>query len=199
MDTLRKEKLVTSVLRFNFTDEIIDAITQFAKLHQFDDRHTYRENWDKWVEENNCIIVREIERLQETGYDGDVADKMFKAGRYYFRKKNNNIRNDNDKKKRKYISLDKIILDEMDKHIVASIGRASIGRASIGPASIGPASISRASIGPAYTPANGYAEFCKLHENLLNIEKIRIELQYSDKLLDKFKKTYKNRYFMLTK
>ena len=72
----------------------------------------------------------------------------------------------------------------MDKHIVASIGRASIGRKE------------------EYTPANGYTDFCKLHDNLLIIEKQRIKLEYNigdENILDKFKKTYKNRYFILTR
>jgi hypothetical protein len=217
MDTSTNQKLEASILRFNFTDEIMDIITQFAKMHQFDDRHVYRENWDKWLEENNSLLLEENERLREIGYEGDVSTKMYKAGRYYFRKKNNNVHTDNkdkEKEKRTYISMDKVIIDEMDKHIGASIGKASIGKASIGRASIGKASIGRASIGKAsigrasigrqadYTPANGYKEFCNLHENLLGIEQKRLLLEYNipkENIIDKFKKTYKNRYFILTR
>ena len=185
MDTSTNQQLVTSVLIFNFTDEVIDIISQFAKIHKFDDRHTYKENWDKWFESNNSILLKEIQRLMESGYDGDIKDKMYKAGRYYFRKKNNNVQNDSikkeiaNKKKRNYIAMDKVIIDEMDKHIVASIGRQE-----------------------EYTPANGYTDFCKLHDNLLIIEKQRIKLEYNigdENILDKFKKTYKNRYFILTR
>jgi hypothetical protein len=196
MDTTTNQKLVTSILRFNFTDEVMDIITQFAKIHKFDDRHTYRENWDKWFEENNSILLKEIQRLTENGYDGDVKDKMYKAGRYYFRKKNNNAQTDSTKKestirkestikkessimKRNYISMDKIVIEEMDKHIRAGVMRKE-----------------------DYTPANGYSEFCKLHDKLLVIEKKRINLECNienEKILDKFKKTYKNRYFILTR
>lgn len=90
--------------------------------------------------------------------------------------------------------MDKVIIDEMDKHIGASIGRASIGNASIGNASIGRQ--------VDYTPANGYKEFCNLHENLLGIEQKRLLLEYNipkEHIIDKFKKTYKNRYFILTR
>ena len=185
MDTSINQKLVTSILRFNFTDEVMDIITQFSKIHKFDDRHTYRENWDKWVEENNSILSKEIQRLMENGYDGDVKEKMYKAGRYYFRKKNNNVHTNSSKKessiirKRDYISMDKVVIEEMDKHIRTCVMRKD-----------------------DYTPANGYTDFCKLHDNLLVIEKKRIKLSCNiadDNILYKFKKTYKNRYFILTR
>ena len=184
MNNTTNEKLVTSTLRFNFTDEVMDIIAQFAKIHKFDDRHIYRENWDKWFEENNSILLKEIQRLMENGYDGNVKDKMYKAGRYYFRKKNNNVHTESNKKettikKRNYISMNKVVIEEMDKHIRAGIMRKE-----------------------DYTPANGYTDFCKLHDNLLDIEKKRINLEcniVNDKILDKFKKTYKNRYFILTR
>lgn len=190
MDTSTNQKLVTSTLRFNFTDEVMDIITQFAKIHNFDDRHTYKENWDKWFEENNSILLKEIQRLMENGYDGDVKEKMYKAGRYYFRKKNNNVQTDSSNKessikknssikKRDYISMDKVVIEKMDKHIVASLMRKD-----------------------DYTPANGYTDFCKLYDNLLVIEKKRIKLSCNiadDNILYKFKKTYKNRYFILTR
>ena len=185
MDTSTQSKLVTSILRFNFTEEVMDIITEFSKIHQFDDRHTYRENWDKFFEENKFILLKEIDRLLESGYDGDVKDKMYKAGRYYFSKKN--IKKEDIKKeggsrdmqqKRTYISMDKKLIEYMDKHIVDGVNMADI-----------------------YTPAIGYNEFCKLYEDLLSIEKRRLQLEFNiddDKIGDKFKKTYKNRYFILT-
>jgi len=211
MDTRTNPKLVTSILRFNFTEEIIDIITQFSKIHQFDDRHTYRENWDKFFEENKSILLKEIDRLLESGYDGDVKDKMYKAGRYYFRKKyikkedinQQNIHQQDEmidmrsrdmrsrdmqsrdmqsrdvQQKRTYISMDKKIIEYMDKHIVDGVNMADM-----------------------YTPAICYNEFCKLYEKLLDIEKKRLQLEFNiddDKIGDKFKKTYKNRYFILTR
>ena len=74
--------------------------------------------------------------------------------------------------------MDKKLIEYMDKHIVDGVNIADI-----------------------YTPAIGYNEFCKLYENLLGIEKKRLQLEFNiddDKILDKFKKTYKNRYFILT-
>ena len=76
-----------TVYRYKFTDEVNSAITSFAKIHQFDNRHDYKEAWQEWVEENQELIDNETKRLKELGYEKDIGDKMFKAGRYYFRKK----------------------------------------------------------------------------------------------------------------
>jgi ribosomal protein L17 len=64
-------------------------VSGFSKVHQYDDRHTYKSEWAKWtqLEDIALTIDAETRRLQENGYVGDISDKMFKAGRYYFRKK----------------------------------------------------------------------------------------------------------------
>ena len=75
--------------RHEFSKEFMADLAYFSKVHQFDDRHTYKNEWMKWTQQDNIAQAMEIEkrRLEENGYKGDVEDKMFKAGRYYFRKK----------------------------------------------------------------------------------------------------------------
>jgi len=92
--------------RFEFGKEFIAELSRFSKVHQFDERRTYKEEWQKWkmIREIDEVITKEIRRLEESGYKGDIEDKMFKSGRYYFRKKvisnndtiidNNTINND---------------------------------------------------------------------------------------------------------
>ena len=75
------------IFRYKLSDNIMELITQFAKIHQYDDRHAYKEAWENYVNEKREIIDREVYRLSELNYKGDVMDKMFKAGRYYFRSK----------------------------------------------------------------------------------------------------------------
>jgi hypothetical protein len=52
-----------------------------------------------------------------------------------------------------------------------------------------------------YKPSDGFTDFCNNNLNLLQEEVTRMVLDYkiNDVILiqDKFKKTYKNRYFML--
>lgn len=75
--------------RHEFGKEFMADLSLFAKVHQFDDRHTYKSEWAKWTQQYNIAQAMEMEkrRLEENGYKGDIDDKMFKAGRYYFRKK----------------------------------------------------------------------------------------------------------------
>lgn len=75
--------------RHEFSKEFMAELSRFSKVHQYDDRHAYKSEWQKWTNQESIAQAMEVEkrRLQENGYIGDIDDKMFKAGRYYFRKK----------------------------------------------------------------------------------------------------------------
>ena len=75
--------------RHEFGKEFMANLSCFSKVHQYDDRHTYKSEWTKWTQQEEIAQAIDIEkrRLQENGYVGDIDDKMLKAGRYYFRKK----------------------------------------------------------------------------------------------------------------
>ena len=75
------------IYRYNFSEEITHRILCFSKLYQYDERNDYKEKWEIWCEENNELILKETDRLNKLGYEGEVLDKMYKASRYYFRKK----------------------------------------------------------------------------------------------------------------
>lgn len=75
--------------RHEFSKEFMAELSRFSKVHQYDDRHAYKSEWQKWINQESIAQAMDFEkrRLQENGYIGDIDDKMFKAGRYYFRKK----------------------------------------------------------------------------------------------------------------
>ena len=75
------------VLRFEFSAALIHAMTAFVGTHRYDDRKTYKEAWAAWLAHNEiaAMLKAEVERLTVLGYKGDVTDKLFKSGRYYFR------------------------------------------------------------------------------------------------------------------
>jgi hypothetical protein len=150
-------------------------ITQFAKVHQLDDRHAYKEAWAVWLEENQDCIEREISRLQQLEYKGDIVDKMFKAGRYYFREKVITTTEKKEKKQRDYIIMDQLVIHAMDTHLRLIMPLAT------------------------FKPALAYKQFCEGHVDLLRKEISRLVQQNisGKKMTDKFKKTYKNRYFLL--
>ena len=198
-----------SIFRFNFQEDIMALITQFAKTHQNDDRKKYKEEWKNWFSANSTVLEAEITRLTRIGYSGNVEYKMFNAGRYYFRKRvsvvveeeeevntddSKNEDRDNKNKKRTYIPTDKLILDAMDLHIRNSINAAAEAR--------------KKDDNVKFTPADGYNQFCKTHIPLLSKEIKRIystfdaintNMNISALIVQKFKKTYKNRYFMVTR
>lgn len=159
--------------RYKFTDTIVGMLTAFAKLHAHDDRHTYREAWNDWWTANAEILEAESRRLCNLGYVGDVQDKMYKAGRYYFRAKN--LTKPDPQERRAYISMSPEIIEAMDIHIDAVMRE------------------------EAFTPAKGYDWFCESHLELLRAEVHRLQASNvltAEDLVSKVKKTYKNRYFL---
>ena len=75
--------------RFEFSKPFIQELSRFSKVHQYDERHTYKKEWTAWKSDQAIAEIMEMERrrLEENGYAGNIEDKMFKSGRYYFRKK----------------------------------------------------------------------------------------------------------------
>ena len=195
---VQQAQVQKKTFRFEFAEDIMELIKRFAIIHQYDERKMYKEQWNIWYNENKEEMEREIERMNEIGYVGDVKDKMFKAGRYYFRKKN--IKNkeetkeselinkinisdintvNTEKKRRNYITMLEATLVAMDEHIKTSLAS-----------------------DPEFKPSAGYSEFCEKNILVLRTE---IQRMVVDNIMDKkdisekIKKTYKNRYFMITK
>ena len=109
---------------------------------------------------------------------------MFKAGRYYFREKTIVVEKvvSKEKKKRDYIVMDSEVIQAMDAHLIGIMKE------------------------PNFKPAKGYTQFCEQQIDLLRREIIRLTQNNPDsvgaidkeKLAEKIKKTYKNRYYMLS-
>lgn len=161
-------RITTSIYRYKFTQDFMDELYKFSKIHQFDDRHAFKEAWNLWVEESEELINVEVDRLESLGYEGDVIDKMFKSARYYFR--NKGTIKPEPKERRKYIGVQKELLDMMDEHILNNAD---------------------------YKPSEGFDDFCENHKDILKIEVERLLSNNieSSEIMKKIKKTYKNRYF----
>ena len=147
----------------------------FAKIHQHDTRKDYKEAWGVWADNNNDIIDDEIKRLKKLGYEGDVLDKMFKSGRYYFKKKSTTAKVP--VQRRQYISVNRELLELMDSHIEQHIYDVS------------------------YQPKTGFVKFCKDNEKMLKETIVMIMeqgIKEENLIENKIKKTYKNRHFILT-
>ena len=168
-------ELPSVIYRYKFTEEFMEELYNFSKIHQYDDRKDFKEAWKIWCEENEESIDVEMRRLMNLGYDGDVLNKMFKSARYYFRKKSTEKKEP--KQRRPYISVNRELLDAMDHHIEENIYKTD------------------------YQPKTGFIEFCNDNEAILKVSITKIfeqGIKDSNLIEDKIKKTYKNRYFMLT-
>jgi hypothetical protein len=165
------------IFRFKFTQDFMDLLFEFSKVHQYDNRKDFKEAWKTWTDENEEVIDEETERLNMMGYRGDVIDKMFKSARYYFRNKTTDKKKP--KERRDYICVGKDLLESMDAHIQRCIENAD------------------------YKPSIAFLNFCNDPENKLVLQKEvlhfhEMNIHNVDFIQDKIKKTYKNRYFIST-
>ena len=168
------ELLPHNIFRYKFTEEFIERLSYFAKLHQHDDRHSFKDAWKIWIDENEDIITMEMNRLNNNQYSGDIIDKMYKSARYYYRTKNPIKKQP--KMRRPYIGVNESLLSQMDGHIISHIHL------------------------PDYQPKRGFLHFCEENTDLLreNIQTICAKgITEVELIQNKIKKTYKNRYFML--
>jgi hypothetical protein len=170
------EETLCAIFRYKFTQDFMDELYKFSKIHQYDERKDFKEAWKVWLDENEDIVNVEARRMKMLGYDGDVFDKMFKSARYYFRKKSDEKKEP--KERRKYVGVSSDLLEAMDKHIDVNMLKDN------------------------YQPKTGFISFCHENEDLLK-KSINMMLENGindgDYIQEKIKKTYKNRYFMLAK
>ena len=158
------------IFRYKQNEAVINDLLRFSKIHENDTRDDFKKNWIIWVNDNSDIIKQETERLRNVGYEGDVTDKLFKSARYYLRKKSTEKKAPAER--RDYVTIQKSILAEMDQHIKNEQTK----------------------------PDNGLYKFCIAHRDLLKNEIKRLQDNgiIDEKVIQtKFKKTYKNRYFMI--
>ena len=162
-----------TIYRFKFTENFMEELYKFAKIHQYDHRKDFKEAWTKWTDENSDIITNETDRLLALGYknEDNIDDKMFKSARYYFRKKS--PVKPEPKQRRQYISVDPELLAAIDEHIIAN---------------------------NEVKPEAAFVLFCKDSEQILrqSIGQICSQgINDAQLIQQKIKKTYKNRYFLL--
>jgi hypothetical protein len=165
--------LENKTFRFKFSTTFIEHITSFAKLYQSADRHTYKEEWIRWTTNNNELIETETQLLRDKGYNGNIMDKMYRSGRFYFRTKTP-LKN-KPKERRDYIFVNQQILDVMNKHITANLLLSN------------------------FKPSFAYQQFTMENKDVLEEEINRLLQENISKndIMNKLKKTYKNRCFIL--
>lgn len=164
------------IYRFKLSSNALGMIEKFANVHKYDESDIFRAHWDNWAKENVDIIRREKLLLEEMGYNGNLEEKMYKSARYYFKNKSGEKKS---KQRRQYIHFDKSFLADMDKHVIEVAFHEKL------------------------KPATAYNNFTSQQEYSNKIDIIVDEFEIMDWLevdiLNKIKKTYKNRYFIQQK
>tara|TARA_Y100000748_G_scaffold252662_1_gene218120 strand:- start:238 stop:750 length:513 start_codon:yes stop_codon:yes gene_type:complete len=162
------------VYRHRLSANIVEIVTDFARIHEHDDRKDYKQAWLEWVELNKSIFDEECTRLKDLGYEGDPLDKIFKAGRYYFRKKSL-AKKSVPKVRRVYIGTSREMLQAMDAFISSQLNADN-----------------------PLSPAACYLKFVESEKGApiyeAEVTMLATHLD-SPSARDKLKKTFKNRYY----
>jgi hypothetical protein len=185
--------------RFLFSEDVVGCLSNFAQIHQFDERKTFKAEWQKYIEnqENKTLLANEVNRLLGEGFEGDPYDKFFKSVRYYYRKKLGKDKIDNEKSPRKgYETLDRDILREMDEHIKSQIASNINNHASSVLVSM-------------VSPASSFDDYCSNNKRIILEESFRCKRDDDDdadssiqkvdieNTISRLKKTYKNRFYKI--
>jgi hypothetical protein len=213
---------MVKILRFKLSDIVMKKINEFAIKHKTSHRKVYKEEWNKWLEINKEMVEEEIKRTNDLGYKECVKEKMFNAGRYYFRKRGaapltpmgsapfeprNDITEDTlSETTKKELEITKKELEtNKPKEIVEKPKEKVKVRTYIKLNEYVLTTIDNHIIkymdNEDYTPAYGHAQFCinnkeLLYNEFMNFQKNNIEMDIQN-YLKKIKNTYKNRYFLL--
>lgn len=180
--------------RFNISNELKELIINFVRNHRFDTTEEFQKSWEEFIDYNDEIIIQERNMLKANGYNGCVDNKLYKSARFYYlnkvlqeKKSVSECRVDppirriintdkqGGKMKRKYTTVSDDFKDCIDAHIEEIVARTS----------------------NKSKPSECYEDFC-----LNNVEKIKDEINLliakgfeTGRISNKFKKTYKNRFF----
>tara|TARA_B100001063_G_C16719048_1_gene532466 strand:+ start:888 stop:1397 length:510 start_codon:yes stop_codon:yes gene_type:complete len=163
------------IWRYKLHPDIIDELSYFSKLHEHNDRKEFKDAWKEWLKENEAKIDQENQRLTDLGFDGDLNQKMYVSARYYLKKKKDEKQEP--KKRKPYVPLSAEYIELVDEFILKL---------------------------QDIKPADGFKEFIESNkENTIIInekDELLEKYDYTEKeILDKFKKTFKNRYFIYNK
>ena len=182
--------------RYTYSEEVVEQLSSFAKIHEYDDRKEFKEAWQKWMEEPDIknLIGSEVARLTANGMTGDILDRMYKSARYYYRKKGGEVANEQPTIRKEYEGLPRTVLKTIDDYIYSEINRNIIAETEKGGNHI-----------ITITAAQSFTTYCKLHYDVIsdllppmNDEEDKVNKNMREelkKVTDRLKKTYKNRFY----
>ena len=166
--------MASKTYRYKFSQDFKNELMEFSRIHKYDEPAAFKDNWDIWCKDNKSIIDNEIAILKNNGYTGNALDKMYKSVRYYFKNKSD-VKKEV-KQRRQYLGLSPEFREAVDTHIQNIALRREL------------------------KPSIGFVDFMDqvIYSQLIRSEKLRLESYNFTKedINNKFKKSYKNRYFL---
>jgi hypothetical protein len=181
-----------TIFRYSMSHIMTEEVFAFSKTHQFDDRHQFKESWEKWIiqEDIRQIFDQEIELMCEKGYKGDIITKIFKSARYYYRKRESLEIQPETSPRKEYSRLSKTFLQSIDSFIEDQ------------------ANSQEKKTKKSAAPANIFNEYCIQNQDILRMEIASIVSNYNKinnepidayEIEEKIKKTFKNREYNIRK
>lgn len=171
----------TQTFRFQLGKDILALLRPFAQRHALDTSAEFKTHWETWCTMYAALIDAEAACLKAQGYDGDTRMKLYRAARYYFKKSPPSLEPQRRANRCAYITLAPQLLQAMDAHLRGFVFTKSV------------------------KPAALYTDFLAKRSDLApllttEIERMHIQGGFdAAKALSKIKKTYKNRYFLMTR
>jgi len=190
--------------RYEFSEPAMMQLNYFTQVHRYDERKAFKEAWKKWIETDDIaqMIASETNKLMSEGFQGDVEDKMFKAVRYYFRKKPATDDLSPNKKeqtpRKKYVGFTGKILTAMDTHILAKIKE----NLQTGTDEIHLEKPDKKHFKSNVSPDKAINDFYNTNTEIIALETELLQDEENmddDDIVQKIKKTYKNRYQTIRK
>jgi hypothetical protein len=163
-----------NIYNYRFSGDVMGLLKGFASSNRLTTWDKFKENWEVWKLLNEEMIILEKGRLINLGYKKCVEEKMFISVRYYLTSKEVNNRVDGTVSlitRRKYIPLNRELLDVINKHVENTRGE---------------------------SPKTAYENFMKENVGILKCEGNRLEENYGlneSEIKLKIAKTYKNKLY----
>ena len=196
VQTIHEPEITLKTFHYNFSEQIAERFMYFATLHRYDDRKTFKESWQKWILEEDVAadIQTEIQTLESNHYVGDIMDKMFKSVRYYYRKKPVTPKPPTARKE--YVALPVAVLESMDKHIIDTMiqnTNPKTTQCGISPAKAFELYMKQFTYETPNVVSSGILQFIQQDQDQ--------DQENPNTTIDipKYKKTYKNRFFIASK
>lgn len=197
---MSKTTVLLKTHRYEFSEYAMMQLNYFTQVHKYDERKAFKEAWEKWITTDDIaqMIASETQKLTSEGFNGDVEDKMFKAVRYYFRKK---PAEKEQTPRKKYVGFTGKILTAMDLHIISKI-KENLQEQDQKTPENHDKKPDKKHFKSNVSPDKAFNDFYSTNTEIIQKE---TELLQQDELMNddaielKIKKTYKNRYQTIRK